>query len=116
MLVELTKLAFVLLLEHLHPSLNVLRGFAFRPIFFQRCDCLTAQELLGLAGRILFVCLALLGTPAFNGQVFSCSQAFPDFHYPAMQYLAQQLASEESRWYQLAHAWLWLESILPCQH
>ena len=31
-------------------------------------------------------------------------------------HLAQQLSSEESRRYQLAQAWLWLESTLQHQH
>ena len=72
MLVELTELAFVLLLECVHPRLNMLTADALGSIVFQRRDRLSAQQLPNLTGWIrilhLLFSFALRATLIVNRQ------------------------------------------------
>ena len=68
MLVQLTELAFVLLLERLHPRLNMLIANALGSVVFQRSNRFSTQKLTDLAGGILLFSFALGTTLIVNRQ------------------------------------------------
>ena len=68
MLVQLTELAFVLLLKRLHPRLNMLTANALGSVVFQRGNWFSTQKLTDLAGGILLFSFALGATLIVNRQ------------------------------------------------